>query len=252
MNSSFWLHYFQQNRVARPEPDWNKPCELKRGLARTIGESLSHFQLGESGEGRFLLDQARHAYPDDAEYREALDLFIKEEQEHARLLERLVLRFGQRLLRRHWSHSLFRLFRHALGARFEIQVLVIAELVGTVYYRLLREWAADPALLEVCDLVLRDEAKHVAFHRERFATDQRHWLPIERAMWGTLFQILFVFATIVVWFDHQNALLAIGADRRRFLTEAKSECIRFLRELHARRQRSPRYRIDADARTARG
>jgi hypothetical protein len=237
MNSSSWLNYFQQNRLARLEPDWTQPCSVPPALARTIGESLSHFQLGESGEGRFLFDQARLAYPDDADYREALDLFIQEEREHARLLERLILRFGQKLLRRHWTHSLFRLFRRALGARSEIQVLVIAELVGTAYYRLLRESVPDCLLVEVCELVLRDEANHVSFHRERFATDQRHWLPMEHALWALQFQTLFMLATAVVWLDHRKLLACLGNDKRRFFRKAKSECLHFLRELDGDRTR---------------
>ncbi len=157
-------------------------------------------------------------------------------------------RFGGCVIRRHWTHSLFRLFRRSLGVQFEIQVLVIAELVGTAYYRLLRRSAVDPVLVQVCDLVLHDEAKHVEFHRERFATDQRHWLPLERAAWAGQFQMLFLTAALVVWLDHGAALCALGYSRRELLEQARLECIGFLKaiDIHTRRIRGPGFGASAE------
>src|SRR5204863_136852 len=83
---------------------------------------------GESGEGNFLFAQARKQAPDDAAYHQALELFVAEEQTHARLLEQLVHYFGGGTIKRHWTHALFRLARRAFGLNFELQVLVIAEL----------------------------------------------------------------------------------------------------------------------------
>jgi hypothetical protein len=215
-------------------------------LKHKVASSISHFQLGESGEGSFLLAKARRSYSEDADYCAALDLFIKEEQEHARLLAQLVHRFDGRLIKRHWTHTLFRLLRRALGATFEIQVLVIAELVGTSYYRLLRRRMADPVIAQVCDLLLRDEARHIEFHRDRFAADQCAWLPLERAVWATQFQVIFLGAATVAWMDHGRALRAMGGNRREFLEEARGECIRLLDALsfpaeatHSRTQAPP-------------
>src|SRR4051794_19161648 len=162
MNSLQWLHYFEQNRTDRSEPPWHLPIALDERAAAELARSLSHFQLGESGEGKFLLAQARRQAPGDPNYERALALFIEEEKEHARLLEKLVVRFGGSIVRKHWTHALFRVARRALGLNFEIQVLVIAEIVGTAYYRLLGRRTRDPVLDEVCALVLRDEAKHIA------------------------------------------------------------------------------------------
>ena len=94
MNSTTWLHHFQTNRLDRPEPDWDRHCWQDRRTARKLARSLSHIQLGEDVEGTFLLAGARRTHPDDPDYIEALRLFVAEEREHARLLERLVARFG--------------------------------------------------------------------------------------------------------------------------------------------------------------
>jgi hypothetical protein len=231
MNSQQWLAYYEKNRSNRPEPKWNLPSSLDTNLQRMLARSLSHFQLGETGEGTFLLAQARAQMPDAAAYHEALRLFVAEEGEHARLLQRLVQRFGGKTIQRHWTHSLFRLVRHALGFKFEIQLLVIAELVGTAYYRLLHARTRDPVLEDACTLILQDEAQHVDFHADWFGAFQSRLLPIERVAWVIQFQILFACAAQVAWVDHKSCLAAAGANRQEFFREARRECIRFLTQL---------------------
>src|SRR5205807_5474865 len=131
-----------------------------------LARSLAHFQLGESGEGATLLTEARRTWAEDPDYVAALVLFVAEEQEHARLLECLVARFGGALVDRHWTHACFRRLRRALGVGFEIQTLLIAEIIGTAYYRLLRS-TGDAVLRQVCELMLRDEVPHLRFHVDR-------------------------------------------------------------------------------------
>ncbi|MFL6515042.1 MAG: ferritin-like domain-containing protein [Chthoniobacterales bacterium] len=228
MNSQQWLTYYRHNRHDRPEPKWNSPSALNPTMQTALARSLSHFQLGETGEGTFLLDRACQQVSDDSAYLDALQLFIAEEGEHARLLERLVQRFGGRTIRRHWTHALFSLVRHALGFQFEIQVLLIAELVGTAYYRLIRARTIDSVLDETCGLLLRDEAQHVEFHAQWLGDVLARFLPLEAGIWRTQFQTLFAAATIVAWIDHREALIASGSNRGEFFLEARKQCISFL------------------------
>jgi hypothetical protein len=228
MDSARWLRHFETNRLNRPEPDWHLPSTEDPRTAAKLARSLSHFQLGESGEGTFLLAEACRAYPDDPQYVEALQLFIREEQEHARLLGHLVARFKGEPTSRHWTHGCFSLLRRALGMQFELQILLIAEVIGTAYYRLLRAGARDPVLRQVCDLMLRDEAPHLVFHRQGFTERQAHWLPIERRLWAAQFQVFFLAAIHAAWLDHGSALTAVGAKRRDFLRQARRECVTFL------------------------
>jgi hypothetical protein len=231
MNSQHWLTYYQQNLNNRPEPKWNLPSPLDRDVQRLLARSLSHFQLGETGGGTFLFDHACNRVSGDEAYLEALQLFIAEEGEHARLLERLVIRFGGATIRRHWTHGLFRLIRRGLGFQFEIQVLVIAELVGTAYYRVLRARTRDSVLDETCGLLLRDEAQHVEFHAQWLGQVLSRLLPLEAAAWSAQFQALFTAAMVVAWIDHREALTVSGADSREFFRQSRQECIRFLHQL---------------------
>ena len=97
MNSSSWRNYYEINRRNRLEPEWNSPCLLPAQTKRELAVSLSHFQLGETGSGTFLLKEASKE-SSDAEDLMALDLYVKEEAEHARLLACMVQRLGGRLV----------------------------------------------------------------------------------------------------------------------------------------------------------
>src|SRR5206468_557224 len=121
-----------------------------------------------------------------------------------------------------------RLLRRAFGLDFEVQVLVIAELVGTAYYRVMLRSTRDPVLEQVCELFLRDEAKHVEFHTERLAVHLAEMLPVERAAWKAQFQGVFLAAMQAAWLDHRECLAALGASRREFVHEARAECVALL------------------------
>jgi len=232
MNSHEWLRYFEHNRTNRPEPAWHIASPLEPETQKILARSLSHFQLGESGEGKYLLKQAREQAPDDRTYAAALAFFIAEETEHARLLEFMLQRFGCDPIRRHWTQALFRVARRTLGLNFEIQVLVIAELVGTAY-RMLKLRTRDPVLEQVCALVLRDEKRHIEFHIQRLRDVQSRWLPAEREAWSLQFQLLFTAAANVAWFDHRDALKSTGGSKREFFRSARAECIQFLAQMNA-------------------
>jgi len=221
-DSTAWLEYFEQNRRHRPEPDWHRPTPFPAPVAERLARSLAHFQLGESGEGGTLLAEARRVWADDPDYVAALALFVAEEQEHARLLERQVLRFGGTLVTGHWSHRWFRRVRRALGVRFEIQTLVVAEIIGTAYYRLLRS-TGDTVLRQMCEIMLRDEAPHLRFHVDRVVVEQLGWPGWRRALWTSQFRGLFKAAVTAAWVDHRRALRAVGIDRRLFTGEAGDE-----------------------------
>lgn len=221
-DSTAWLRHFQDNRADRPEPDWHRGSPFPAEVQVRLATSLAHFQLGENGEGATLLAEARRTWADDPDYVAALRLFVAEEQEHARLLARLVARLGGRLVTSHWTDACFQRLRRALGVGFEIQILLIAEIIGTAYYRLLRS-TGDTVLRQVCELMLRDEAPHLRFHADRVVISQLRWSPGRRALWTAQFRFLLRVAVIAAWIDHRPALRAVGIDRRLFCAETRQE-----------------------------
>lgn len=229
MNSSSWRHYYEQNRLNRTEPDWGVPCLIEDDLREKLSVSLSHFQLGETGGGTFLLKEAsKESDPDDLA---ALSMFVDEEKEHARLLTRMVWRLGGKLVHRHWTHRLFKLARRAGGFRFEIQMLLTAEIVGTAYYEMVNLGTLDPAVVAATGLMLRDEARHVAFHRDRQALRWRDYFPIERAIWALQFQLLGRAAVRAAWLDHGPCLRALGFTWQDFALRTRQLSTQFLNGL---------------------
>ena len=234
MNARRWMDWFEQNRLGRPEPEWHVPCPTAPAARAALARSLAHFQLGESGDGRHLLAAARETWPDDAAYLAALETFLGEEHAHAALLARLVERHGGSLVRRHWTHTAFRAMRQFFGARFELQVLATAEIVGTAYYRILHRRTRDPVLEQACALILRDEAGHLAFHVDRFGSEQADWLPLARSIWATQFQFLLLAVSAAAWWDHRDALHALRARKTEWSREVRREGAAFLGGITAR------------------
>jgi hypothetical protein len=221
-DSSAWLDYFERNRLGRPEPDWTRPTPFPPAVAAPLARSLAHFQLGESCEGNTLLARARRAWPDDPDYIAALALFLAEEQEHARLLVHLVSRLGGTLVTSHWSDGCFTVARRALGFGFDFQAVIVAELVGGAYFRLLRS-TGDPVVRAVCELMVRDEDQHRRFHLDRVVVAQLRWSPLRRALWTAQLRLMFRGALFATWVDHRPALRAVGINRRLFFAEARAD-----------------------------
>jgi hypothetical protein len=226
MNTSSWRRYYEINRLNRIEPEWETPCLLPEAQRRELAISLSHFQLGETGGGTFLLSHAsKETTVDDLA---ALSLFVAEEKEHARLLACLVRRLGGTLVERHWTHRLFKIARRAGGFRFEIQMLLTAEIVGTAYYELIKSRVDDPPLQAALGLMLHDEEGHVSFHLDRLRLRWREYLPVERTAWALQFQVLVLAALRAAWMDHGTCLKMLGCQWRDFSRQGRLAAIRFL------------------------
>jgi hypothetical protein len=138
MTENDWIRYFRAN-AAEPCLPWDDGYRLS-GTERTVViESIQQFQLGENAQGRRLLQRAEAL---DAEYVQALRLFIKEEQRHSELLGRFLVRQGAECLRRHWVHGAFRRVRGWAGLEMRMRVLATAEVLAIPYYN----WVAAATL----------------------------------------------------------------------------------------------------------
>ncbi|MEV5549437.1 ferritin-like domain-containing protein [Streptomyces sp. NPDC052309] len=211
-----WTRRFEderERRQAQGDPDW------KRGatLPAAVWASIQRFQVGEDGDGANLVGKADQA--GDADYARAVRLFVAEEQNHARLLARLLRAGGKAPLSSHWSDTAFVRLRRLLGLRMELLVLMIAEVVALRYYRALRDGTQDPLTSDVAGRILSDEQRHVPFHCERLhASLTRLPRPTRRPLMA-LWRLLLLGATLVVATDHGRALHHLGLTRRRFVSD---------------------------------
>jgi hypothetical protein len=224
-----WLTHYRRNRQNRTEPDWSTPITLPEEVVRPLVRSLEQFQLGDGGGPAYLIARNRERFLAAGEgTRQLVDLWFAEEREHARLLGAAVARFGGRCIRDHWSFQIFCLVRKWLGVRFELTVLLLTEIVSTVYYQLLRRHGKDPALRAMCRLILRDEMGHVAFHRDRLAHAGRAGYG---TVWEVGFRVLGLAAASMLWINHAPGLQAVGARGGEFYREVWQGLSRFIRRL---------------------
>ncbi|MFE2297255.1 ferritin-like domain-containing protein [Streptomyces sp. NPDC059445] len=211
-----WTKRFEDERElrrAQGDPDWERGATLPRA----VWAGIQRFQVGEDGDGANLVGKADQA--GDADYAQAVRLFVAEEQNHARLLARLLAAGGMPTLTGHWSDAAFVRLRRLMGLRMELLVLMIAEVVALRYYRALRDGTDDALTTDVAARILSDEQRHVPFHCERLHTSLAELpRPVRRPVM-TLWRLLLLAVSLVVCVDHGPALHRLGIGRLRFVAD---------------------------------
>lgn len=213
---TYWVRDFEaeaRRRLDVGDPDFTRPARLHPAVVR----SVQRFQVGEAGDGANLIAKAEGA--GDPTYSHVVRLFVKEEQNHARLLERLLSSAGAKTINGHWSDALFVRLRRALGLRLELMVLLIAEVVALRYYRALRDGAGDALTTEVAGRILADEERHVPFHCDRLRDAFAAWRGPVRAAVTAVWWVLLCGAVVTVAWDHGPALRHLGVTRRGFAVD---------------------------------
>ncbi|MGW1624670.1 ferritin-like domain-containing protein [Streptomyces sp. NPDC002172] len=209
-----WTRRFEderERRRAQGDPDWGQNATLHPA----VWASIQRFQVGEDGDGANLVSKADQA--GDADYGQAVRLFIAEEQNHARLLARLLAAGGMPTLTGHWSDTVFVRLRRLMGLRLELLVLMIAEVVALRYYRALRDGTGDALTSEVAGRILSDEERHVPFHCERLYASMVELPHAVRRPVMTLWRLLLLAVSLVVAADHGPALRRLDLGRLRFV-----------------------------------
>ena len=225
-----WLDYFEGRHGRELDAPFEAPFERTPGRM-AVARSVARFELGESGDGERIRRLA--AETGDAAYARAIELFVAEENQHARWLGILRERFGGERLESHWSDSAFVILRHLGGLRREICVLLTAEVIALTYYRVLPLAYDDPVLRAACQRIVRDERGHVAFHRatlhHEFAA-----MPAPTRTAAVLAWRAFVAATatVVAW-DHREVLALAGVTRYQFTAEVRANARQLARALRS-------------------
>ncbi|MFJ7966331.1 ferritin-like domain-containing protein [Streptomyces sp. NPDC096324] len=211
-----WTKHFEderERRRAQGDPDWGQGATLHRA----VWAGIQRFQVGEDGDGANLVGKADQA--GDADYGQAVRLFVAEEQNHARLLARLLAAGDVPTLNGHWSDAAFVRLRRLMGLRMELLVLMIAEVVALRYYRVLRDGTDDALTTDVAARILSDERRHVPFHCERLHASLADLPRAVRRPVMTLWRLLLLAVSLVVAVDHGPALRRLGIGRLRFVAD---------------------------------
>ncbi len=194
------------------------PITLAPAAVAALGPSLATFQIGESGSGEHLM-AAADAADVDADHRRALELFVVEEQEHARLLGLILDALDRPRRRSHWSDRVFVLIRRSRSLRAEVLTLLVAEVIALRYYAALRDRNLHPALTEVFARIHADEVRHVAFHGDTLPAHLNRFGPVGRRLARLAWNTVVGGAALVVALDHGAALRLAGVGRVRFVVD---------------------------------
>lgn len=217
-DSEEWLNYFRRNAEQTLSIPWDAGAELTEGEAAAITESVQGFQLGESSEGRHLIQcaQAHAAQTGDAAYFEAIKLFIREEQRHAQMLGRFLKLNNIETLGKTWPDTVFRIMRRRAGLELSVAVLVTAEIIAEVYYPALQKATGSAILRRICDQIIRDEQPHVQFQCERLAILQAGRSRFRNRLVRAAQRFLFRGTCVVVWLKHGRVFRRAGQTFRQF------------------------------------
>jgi secondary thiamine-phosphate synthase enzyme len=229
-NSKQWISYFETNRATLLAIPWDSEYKLTLSERGAVTESLRIFQLGETSEGKRLRKLvARHALRSgNPRFERAMDLFIQEEQRHARDLGRFLLQQSIPQRQFHWSDLIFRSLRGFFNLETCLTMLLTAELVAKSYYRALRRATASPVLRQICTQLLKDEVQHLYFHSQNLAAIQSNRTPFSGGMWEKSYRCFFVATLLAVWAGHRKVFRAAGMDFRDFHRQAQENADRAL------------------------
>ncbi len=216
-SSQRWLDYFQENKRSCPVIVIPADVKVSKSLRPPLIHSLQRFQIGETGEGKHLKKFA--ARMNDPVYEQCIDMFIKEEQHHARILAQMIASMDGTLLTWHWSDLVFIGLRRLLHLKTELFVLLIAEVIGKCFYRTCSAQLEDPLLSDAFSLIVLDELGHLEFHcgflRGQFENSPSFFRKFVLMCWATLFYC----ASLVFVTDHKQALNALNVPPKQFLKE---------------------------------
>jgi hypothetical protein len=236
-SSADWCAYFTNNAATLLPIPWERGAEVTPEELRVIAESVQIFQIGESSEGRHLLDRAQDyaARANDPDYVEAVKLFIREEQRHGRDLGRFLTLASVPLLKKAFTDNVFRWLRHRAGLEVSIAVVLVAEAIANVYYAALHGATQSQALRTLCQQILRDEVAHVSFQSERLAILRRHRSRLYVWIANGLHRFLFGGTLVVVWWKHGPTMRAGGVGFWKYWWSAWRELNVALRQMDARK-----------------
>lgn len=226
-----WLAHFRAQSAHPRQVPTTLDDTLTGRERRLIADSIATFQLGESSPGKHLR-RAVNSWglpPDEQAFVEIFDLFIAEEQRHARLLGDFMQDHEIAPRARAFTDRAFRTLRRLGGLEARLRVLVTAEIIGIVYYRAL-EVVTDCRRLQIlCRTLAADELAHVAFESQLLLALKSGKPGPAKLLLGAWEQCLLTGAALAVWATHRPVLKSAGYGPLLFLRDCRSQYAFYLK-----------------------
>lgn len=220
-----WLTHFSLRSMTALHVSRCACVQLTEHERYTIRSSVQQFQLGEGSRGQRLLERGQRfgRVTGDPLFERALELFIKEEQQHSAYLAAFMESQGIPPLKKHWVDSVFRLLRGLAGLELSLAVLVTAEIIAVPYYRALRCATGSPVLKMICTRILEDEANHLKYQASMLARAAASRSPAIQHCITELHRLFLLGTVCIVWREHRPVFTAAGYTFQRLRQEALAE-----------------------------
>lgn len=220
-DSKKWLNYFEENRKTQAAIRLPEKIELPESMRLPLIRSLQRFQIGETGDGRHLKKFASRV--EDIHYLQCVNLFVREEQVHGQILAEVILSMDGSLLSWHWTDLAFIALRRLFGLKTEIFIILIAEIIGKCFYRLIAEKVEDQLIANAFAVIVCDEIGHLRFHCEFLQLQMSKFSRLLKKAVHSFWMLIFFAAVVVFVFDHRRTLLALDCTPRAFIEKCFKE-----------------------------
>ena len=210
--SKEWIAHFRKN-LTKLRIDWTLLPDISHEERKKLIRSLQAWQLGETSDGANLL-RASSIYAkkiQDADYVDAVKLFIKEEQKHGENLGKYLDKIGEKRLKKDWGDSLFRKVRY-FNTSIEIWTVtvIIVESFAQLYYKAIADATSCRLLKQICEDILIDEAHHIRFQLERLCIVTSDRPAIIHQLILSAYRLFFHIILLAIWIGHGKAFKAGG------------------------------------------
>ncbi len=211
-----WREHFERNR-GRARPSAARAADgLPAAWLPRLASTVARLQAGETGEGRIVNQVRRHGLG-DAEYQEAMRLFVAEEGHHAGLLGQVLRALGGRAPEDPWTARWFTRGRRLAGPRAKLVVLLAAEVIAVRFYGAMAEALPDGPLASLLATIRDDEIAHLEFHVAFFQEEARG--QVKGAAFAAAWWPVALACCTTVLLDHADTLALLGIDRARLVRE---------------------------------
>jgi hypothetical protein len=218
-NLRIWLNHFEYHAEQPRGAPGASLNALQPEERRLIARSIATFQLGEQSDGAGLLRATYRfatAHGDELLPR-ITELFIREQQRHARLLRQFMDEHGIRARYGHWTNAIFRRVRRLAGFELYLHVLITAELIANVYYRALESVTGCQRLRVLCRTLLADELAHIGYESELILELRSRKPTALRTLIRLAHRAFYCGAACAVWVSHRGVLHRAGYTAAGFL-----------------------------------
>jgi hypothetical protein len=239
-----WLNHFEYHSQHPRRVPGGLSDVLKPEERRLIARSLAVFQLGEQCEGRSLMRAVwRYARTHNAPALVRItEIFIREEQRHAALLQAFMEDHGLELQRTDWTDFVFCCLRRIGGFESRLYVFVTAELIASVYYRALEAVTGCQRLKVLCRTLVADELAHIGLQSQLLLTLRANESAFARGAARLVHRTFFMTTAAVVYAAHRRVLRAVGYDLAAFMRACSSQYDFYLEPPRRWRESSPAVR----------